>query len=150
MATQLLLTEDVEDLGHKGELVTVKPGYARNFLLPNGFAVVADKTTLRTQERLKEERKHKSNEDRKESEALAAQLEGITIDKLVKVDQEGRMYGSVSISDIIHLIQEKTQILLDKKVILLKHAIKETGVHPISLRLKEGVTAVLNLSIAAE
>lgn len=150
MATQLLLIEDVEDLGLKGELVSVKPGYARNFLVPNKVAVIADKNTMRSQERLKKERQQRALDDRKDSEALAAKLEGVTLEKQVKVDHEGRMYGSVSVADIIQLIEQKTQLQIEKKSILLKHAIKELGTHSIELKLKEGVSASINLEIISE
>lgn len=150
MATKLLLTEDVADLGHKGEIVSVKPGYARNFLLPQGYAIIANKTALRVQERLKEERRQKSLVDKKEAEELAARINGQTITAIVKVDPEGHMYGSVSVGDIVHLLQEQAHVELEKRYIQLKHAIKETGVHPISVHLKEGVDAQFNLKVMSE
>jgi large subunit ribosomal protein L9 len=150
MATQLLLIEDVEDLGHKGEIVNVRPGYARNFLLPQGLAVVADKRTLRMQERLKEERKQKAAVDKKESEEVAAKLQDATVTTVVKVDHEGHMYGSVSANDIVELLQDQMQVQLEKKNVQLKHPIKTTGVHPISIKLKEGVTTTFNLKVMSE
>jgi large subunit ribosomal protein L9 len=150
MATKLLLIEDVEALGRSGEIVNVKPGYARNYLLPQGLGVIADKKALRQQERLKEERQKKALTDQKESEEIAARLEGLTLTTVVKVDQEGHMYGSVSALEIAHLLQEQHHIELDKKSIQLKHPIKTTGVHPISIKLKEGVTASLTLKVMSE
>ena len=107
MKQQLLLLQDVEALGKKGEIVTAKPGYIRNFLLPQGFAVVASPNTLRKQERLRAERAKQAVIDRKESEELAAQVEGSSLEIRVKVDPEGHMYGSVSAADIAQLFQEK-------------------------------------------
>lgn len=150
MATKLLLVEDVETLGHSGEVVSVKPGYARNFLIPQGFAVIADKQTLRLQERLREERKQRAAVDRKESEELAARIEGVTLTKVVKVDPEGHMYGSVTIFDIIDLLRDQAQIEVEKKHISLKHAIKATGVHSIPVKLKEGVTTAFTLKVMSE
>lgn len=150
MATKLLLIEDVDALGRSGEVVSVKPGYARNFLLPQGLAVVADKHALRQQEKLKEERKKRAAADKQESEGIASQLEGITLTIFVKVDHEGHMYGSVTAHEIIHLLQEQKNIVLEKKNIQIKHPIKTTGTHSVPVKLKEGVTATFNLVVSAE
>lgn len=150
MATKLLLLEDVEALGRSGEVVSVKPGYARNYLLPQGLAVTADKQALRQQDRLKEERQKKAVADKQESDKVAASLEGITLTTVVKVDHEGHMYGSVTAHEIAHLLQEQQRMELDKKTIQLKHPIKTTGIHVIHVRLKEGVTASFNLKVMSE
>ena len=150
MATKLLLIEDVEALGRSGDIVNVKPGYARNFLLPQGFAMIADKKALRQQERLVEERKKQAAEDRKESDAVAARLQGLTLTTVVKVDHEGHMYGSVNAHDIIQLLQDQQKLELEKKSISLKHPIKSTGVHDIHVKLKEGVTATFHLKVMSE
>jgi len=149
MKQQLLLLQDVEALGKKGEIVSAKPGYVRNFLLPQGFAVIASKNTLRKQERLKAEREQQAIVDRKESEELAAQIQGTAIETRVKVDPEGHMYGSVSAADIAQLFQEKG-IPVERKSVLVTKPIKETGVHKISLKLKEGITVICQLSIIPE
>ena len=150
MATKLLLIEDVADLGRKGEIVSVKSGFAYNYLLPQKFALLADKNALRKQVRLQAERQAKADLDRKESETIAQQLKGETVETTVKVDHEGHMYGSVSALDIVHLIKLKTGIDLDKKMVQLKHAIKETGVLTLPIRLKEGVEIEINLKVIPE
>src|SRR5689334_17894347 len=99
MANKLLLMKDVEELGRSGDVVSVKPGYARNYLLPQGFAVLADKKALKMQARLQEERRKKAVEDKKEAEELAQAIDGVTLTTIVKVDHEGHMYGSVSAHD---------------------------------------------------
>ncbi len=150
MATKLLLIEDVETLGRSGEIVSVRPGYARNYLLPHRFAVVADKQALRQQERLKEERQKQALIDRQESEEMAAHLEGVALVTVVKVDHEGHMYGSVTANEIVHLLQEQRQIELEKKSIQLKHPIKTTGAHTISVKLKEDITTSFSLKVMSE
>jgi len=151
MATQYLLIKDVEGLGHSGEIIkNLKPGYVRNFLLPKKLVVIADKRTIRLQGKLQEEREKKRLLDKQESEEIAARIEGLTITKVVKVDHDGHMYGSVSITDILHLLNEQVQIEIDKKALQLKHAIKITGVHPIVLKLKEEVTATFHLKVISE
>ncbi len=150
MAVQLLLKEDVLDLGKKGEIVSVRNGYARNFLLPRGIAMKADANALRRQNALLEERRKQAVVDLKESQELAAQLEGKVIVAIVKVDPEKRMYGSVAQNDIIDLLKEQHQLETDKRFIQLKHPIKVIGSHKIELRLKEGVVAVVTLKILPE
>jgi len=149
MKQQLLLLEDVDGLGRKGEVVSAKPGYVRNFLLPQGCAVIASPNTLRKQERLRKEREQQALVDRKEAEELAAQIEGITLETKVKVDPEGHMYGSVTAADIALLFQEKG-FSIEKKNVLVSRPIKETGTHKLSLRLKEGIPVSCTLVIVPE
>lgn len=149
MKQQLLLLQDVEALGKKGDLVSAKPGYVRNFLLPKGMAVIASPNTIRKQEKLRAERAKQAVIDQKESEELAMQIEGKALEIRVKVDPEGHMYGSVSAADIAHLFQEQG-LSIEKKSILVVKPIKETGVHKISLKLKEGVSATCQLTIIPE
>lgn len=150
MMIKVLLLDDVEDLGRKGEVFSVKPGFAFNYLIPQQFGIVADKAALKKQVLLREERQQKAIEDLKESEKLAAQLQGETVETTVKVDHEGHMYGSVSQFDIVHLIKLKTGITLERKMVQVKHPIKEVGVKVIPLRLKEGVQAEITLKVVPE
>ena len=149
MGNHLLLIEDVDDLGRSGDVVTVKPGYARNFLLPQKKAVVADKFTLRMQARLQEERAKRAAVDRKDAEVLAERISAKVMEITVKVDPEGHMYGSVSALDIVHLFEEEG-ISLEKKSVLLAHPIKSLGRHQVSLRLKEGVPASFTLQVNSD
>lgn len=149
MSTKLLLIKDVEDLGHSGDLVSVAPGYARNWLVPQRLAVVADSNTIRKRAKLQEERQKQALVDRKDAEEQAKALAEMTLEVVVKLDPEGHMYGSVSALDIWHLIQEKG-LELSKKAIHLPHAIKETGVHSVELGLKEGVPATVTVKIISE
>lgn len=148
--TKLLLVEDVDHLGRKGDVVSVRPGFARNFLFPHGFAVIADNRALRTQQRLQEERQQKALEDKQESEAVASSLVGVTVTTTVKVDHDGHMYGSVSAADIAKMIHEQAGLTIDKHMIALKHAYKEIGVFECPIKLKEGVTSSVTVKIVPE
>lgn len=149
MKNQLLLIEDVEDVGRSGDVVSVKPGYARNFLLPKKKAVVADKHTLTWQAKLKEERSKRAEVDRKEAEALSESINGMVHTIVVKVDPEGHMYGSVTATDIVKLFADQGIEIQRRNVVLLL-PIKETGVYDINLRLKEGVPATFTLKVFSE
>ncbi len=149
MKQQYLLIEDVDDVGRSGELITVKPGFARNFLIPQKKAVPATAHTLKMQAKLQDERAKKAAVDKQEAEALAAKLEGKTVQITVKVDPEGHMYGSVSALDIMHLF-EKEGYKIDKKSAFLPHPIKEVGVHSLTLRLREGVVCNYTLHVLSD
>ena len=149
MANQLLLLEDVDNLGRSGDLVTVRPGFARNFLLPLKKAVIANTSTLRMRARLQEERAKRAVEDKAAAEVLAEQINGKVFDIVVKVDPEGNLYGSVAAVDIVRLL-EKEGIAIEKKHVVLLHAIKAVGTQTIQLRLKEGVPASFELNVVSD
>lgn len=149
MRNQLLLLEDVEDLGRSGDVVSVKPGYSRNFLLPQKKAVVADNFTLRMQAKLKDERSKRAEIDRRDAEELAQKIEGMVLTIEVKVDPDGHMYGSVAASDIVRLF-EKEGIVVERRNVALLQPIKTLGVHPIHLKLKEGVPAQVTLKVMSD
>lgn len=149
MRNQLLLLEDVEQLGRSGDIVHVKPGYAWNYLIPQGKAVFPDKRMLRNQAKLKEEREKQAKLDREEAELIAVKLADISLEIPVKVDPDGHMYGSVKPQDIVLLLQEKAQVLLDRRNIVTS-TIKELGTHKISLVLKENVCAQFTLHVVKE
>lgn len=151
MANKLLLIEDVEGLGRSGDIVTsVRPGYVRNFLLPQGLAIVADSNAIRMQARLQEQRRQKAIVDKKESEEVSARLQDQTLTTIVKVDHEGHMYGSVSAGDIVHILKDQLSLDVEKRFIQLPHAIKKVGVHPIKVKLKEGINATFDLKVISE
>jgi len=149
MQNQLLLLLDVDNVGRSGDVVTVRPGYARNFLLPQKKAVVADKFTLRMQAKLKEERAQKAELDKSESLVLAERVGSMELSIVVKVDQDGHMYGSVAATDIVKLL-EKEAIMLERKNVVLPQPIKEIGAHKVQLKLKEGVPATFTLQILSD
>ena len=150
MAQKILLLEDVEHVGRKGEIASVKPGFAYNFLIPKGHALVANRAALRHQARLLEERRVQAERDHAESLAMASKLDGETVETIAKIDHEGHMYGSVTVLDIIEMLKLKTGIELEKKMVPLKQPIKEIGVFDIALRLKEGASAVIHVKIVPE
>lgn len=147
---QLLLLEDVDGIGRSGDVVSVKPGFARNYLLPQKKVIAAKKHTVRLQDKLKSERAQRAIEDKKHAEVVAEQLQGKTIQIAVKIDAEGHMYGSVSAQDIANLLKEQLNVQLEKRNVVLQKPIKELGTSEITLKLKEGVPAKVVLQITAE
>jgi large subunit ribosomal protein L9 len=149
MKQQLLLLQDVDGLGKKGDVVSARPGYVRNFLIPQKMAVIASKNTLRKQEMLRAERAKQAVVDLKESEELAKQIDSIILETRVKVDPEGHMYGSVSAADIA-LLYQQNGLPVERKYLQLTRPIKVTGVHKIPMKLKEGVAVTCTLNIIPE
>jgi large subunit ribosomal protein L9 len=149
MKQQYLLISDVEDVGRSGEIISVKPGFARNFLLPQQKAVPATEHTLRMQKRLQEERSKQALVDRKEAETLAEKLQGMILTIKVKVDPEGNMYGSVGFNDILELFA-KEGYQFDRRNIGMNKPLKVIGTHTLTLKLKESVTCPYTLNIVGE
>lgn len=149
MKPQYLLLEDVEGLGRSGDLVTAKPGFVNNYLLPQQKALRADKRTLRMQARLQEERAKQAKIDLEASKKIADAVKDMVLEIEVKVDPEGKMYGSVGPQEISELLQAK-KIDVEKRFVKLHHPCKDTGIHTVPLKLKEGVEAFVKLKIRAE
>ncbi len=147
---QLLLLEDIANLGNKGEIATAKPGFIRNFLLPQKKAVIADKRTIRMQEMLRKEREAQAAEDRAESNKIAQHLSSVTLEITVKNDIHGKLYGSVTSGEIAKLLSEKEGITLDKKSVVLSKPIKQIGVFDVQLILKEEVKASIKLKVLGD
>lgn len=146
MDYQLLLLEDVRKTGRKGDVVKAKSGFARNFLIPQKKAVIADKRTLRMQARLKEERDKQAVIDKADSEKVAQEISGFVCSIEVKVDAVGHMYGSVTANDIVKVLAEKG-VQIEKGFVHLPHPIKKLGEYRIVLNLKEGVAGSFLLNV---
>jgi large subunit ribosomal protein L9 len=149
MRQQYLLIEDVQDIGRSGEIISPKEGFARNYLMPHKKAIPATAHTLRMQAKLQEERSKKAALDKRDAEVLAEKIEGSTVQIIVKVDQEGHLYGSVGAAEIIHLF-EKEGVKLDKRNVGPNLHIKTLGQHPLVLKLKEGITCNYILDIVSD
>lgn len=145
----LLLLEDIVGLGQKGDVVTAKAGYIRNFLLPNKKAKIADAFTLRLRENLIKQRQAQAIIDKKDSFALAERLKEMKFSVKAKTDPEGRLYGSITTQDVAKLAQEQA-VSIEKHHVLMAHPFKKIGNFSVALKLKEGVDAVLKLEIVAE
>ncbi len=148
--SKLLLLEDVRNLGRKGELVQAKPGFVRNFLLPQKKAVIAGRQTIRMQERLKEERTNQAVVDKKDSEELSARLGEKEFEIHVKTDKSGHLFGSVGPVEILKLLKDEEGIELERRSVILANPIKIVGPYTINLRLKEEVPAHFNLRVIGE
>jgi large subunit ribosomal protein L9 len=146
---KVILRKDSEKLGHVSEVVSVKDGYARNYLIPRGIAYEATDGSLR---QLEEENKQQSRRTDKEhirAEALAANLEKISITIKMKVGEEEKLFGSVTAQMIADALVEK-EITLDKRQIELEEPLKALGIYDVPVKLAGGVIGKIKVWIVRE
>ena len=143
---KVILADDIRGLGHRGDTVTVKPGYARNFLFPQGVAYEANDANVR---RLSEEKKkydEKISHQKNAAEDVAKKMEGLTVAITKKAGDEGVLYGSVTATEIADALAAKG-IEVDRRRIELAEPIKRIGQHTVHIRLHRDVTTVLNVDV---
>ncbi|MGD8862361.1 MAG: 50S ribosomal protein L9 [Myxococcales bacterium] len=137
---QVILRQDVDKLGDAGEVVRVRPGYARNFLLPRGMAVLATSGNMKQVEHERRIAQLKTDKLRKIAQGAAAQIEGLTIEIAMRVGEGEKLYGSVTSRDIADALSERG-IEVDRKRLALDETIKTAGPHDVMLKLGHDVTA---------
>jgi large subunit ribosomal protein L9 len=146
---KVILRKNSDKLGNMSEVVSVKDGYARNYLIPRGIAYEATEGSL---SQLEEERKQQSrfiDKERKQAETLAAQLEKISITIKMKVGEEDKLFGSVTSQMIADALVEK-EITLDKRHIELDEPLKALGIYDVPVKLAGGVMGKIKVWIVRE
>ena len=147
--TTILLREDVDNLGGRGEIVKVKSGYARNFLLPRKIASLATKGNLKQIEQERSALLKKSAQEKSTAEAQAEQMGNISLAFERKAGESGQLFGSVTSMDIADALKAKGYEI-DRRKIVLKDAIKETGDFTVGVRLHREVTLEIPVTVTAE
>lgn len=147
--TNVLLREDVDDLGARGEIVRVKAGYARNYLLPRKLAVQATASNVKQIEQERAALLKKEAKERGAAEGQADQLRKLTLNFERKVGEHGILYGSVTSMDIAEALKERGYEV-DRRRITLREPIKETGDFTVPLRLHREVTVDIPVTVTAE
>ncbi|CAN5472336.1 50S ribosomal protein L9 [soil metagenome] len=147
--SKVILTSEVTGLGSPGDIVDVKNGYARNFLLPQGFAVQWSKGGEKQIEQIKAARTARELATLEEAQALKARLESSPVKLTVKAGREGRLFGSVKTDDIADAVEKAGIGSIDKRTIELSAPIKGTGRHEASVRLRTDVVAAITLEVVA-
>lgn len=143
----VILLERVAKLGQMGEVVSVKEGYARNFLLPQGKALRANNANLARFEAQKAQLEATNLETRKEAESLGEKLDGQTFVVIRSASDSGSLYGSVTPRDVAHVASEGG-FTVDRKQVVLGATIKELGIHAVDVVLHPEVTVQVNLNVA--
>ena len=147
-ATQVILIENIPGLGAEADVVKVKPGYARNFLLPTGKAYEVTPVTLRKVNQLKAKRAEREARELNESEELARKINKLNITIVLATGETGKAFGSVTASDIAEKLNaELGGVIIERHKIDLERPIKSTGEHEVPVKLHHDIVAKLNLTV---
>ncbi len=146
---EIILKEDVINLGYKNDIVTVKSGYGRNYLIPTGKAVIASPSAKKMLAEELKQRAHKLEKIKKDAEELAAKLEGVTLKIATKVSSTGTIFGSVG---NIQIADELAKLghNIDRKLIVVKDTVKEVGNYTAVVKLHKEVSVEIPFEVVAE
>ncbi len=145
---KVILKENIETLGHIGDIVKVAPGYARNYLLPKALAVEATEKNAKALEHVKRQMAYKKNKALESAKNLAAKLGSLTVELLHKAGEEGKLFGSVTNMEIAAYLHDKG-FEIDRKTIVLTEPIKHIGEFSVPVKIHPEVSATLKVLVSA-
>ena len=146
---QVILKEDVINLGYKDDIVTVKDGYGRNFLIPTGKAVIASESAKKVLAENLKQRAHKLAKIKEDAQALAAKLEGVALTIGAKTISTGTIFGSVTNIQVADALA-KAGFEVDRKIIYIKESVKEVGNYKATLKLHKEVSVEVPFEVVSE
>jgi large subunit ribosomal protein L9 len=146
---QIILLQDVKGQGKKGDLIDVNEGYARNFLIKKGLAEVATANRINDLKQKKAAADFHKQEEIKAMQALSSELKGKTFDVHIKVGQNGKLFGSVTVADIAQSLLNSGYDV-DKKKIIIDQPIKSIGEYKIDIKLMEGISTFIKINVKGE
>ena len=146
---ELMLREDVEKLGHRGDVIKVAEGYGRNYLLPRGLAVPVTEANKALIARERKTHDARVAKEKAESEAIAERIAGLRFVAPRKVGEHDVLYGSVTSGDVAEFLKNKG-VEIDKRKVLLDEPVKKLGEHDVRIKLHPEVTASLKLLVSKE
>ncbi len=146
---QVILKEDVINLGYKDDIVTVKDGYGRNFLIPQGKAVIASESAKKVLAENLKQRAHKLAKIKEDAQALAAKMEGVSLTIGAKTSSTGTIFGSVTNIQIAEALA-KAGFEVERKLIYIKEAVKEVGSYKAQLKLHKEVSVEIPFEVVSE
>ena len=147
---KVILQRPVDKLGDPGDVVDVAAGYARNFLVPRGLAIRAEKGALKHAENLKRSHRSRQSKERVEFEAIASKLIASPIAIAARAGEEGKLFGSVTAGDIAEAIVAQAGVTIDRKDVHLEEPIRSIGTHEVRVHLFSEVDPVLTVEVHAE
>lgn len=147
---KVLLTQDVPDLGVAGEIYTVAGGYARNYLMPRGMAILATKSALKQAEEIKQAGIRRRAQERENAEAQAQMIIGKQLLFTANAGENNRLYGSVTTSDVAERLSEVVGFEVDRRRITMDQALRELGLYHLTVRLMSEVEATFDVAVVRE
>lgn len=146
---EVILKEDVINLGYKDDVVTVKSGYGRNYLIPQGKAVIATESAKKVLAENLKQRAHKLEKIKKDAEELAAKMEGVSLTIGAKTSSTGTIFGSVTNIQVAEAL-EKLGYNIDRKLIVIKDSVKEVGQYKAIAKLHKEVSVEIPFEVVSE
>ena len=147
---KVILTQDIKSVGKKGQIIDASDGYARNYLIPKKLAVVADATNLNELKTKQDANKYKRDMTMANAKELSEKMKDYELVFKIKAGENGKTFGSVTAKDIAEQLNKKYFVEVDKKKIMLNDAIKTLGVYNIEIKLFEGISGKIKVSVIAE
>lgn len=147
---KIILRQDMEKLGQKDDILSVKTGYARNYLIPKGYAIQATDSAIRVHNENLKQRAHKEEKIRKEAEVMAGKLGGLQLVIGAKVSSAGKIFGSVNTIQIAEALKEKGFDIDRKNILLGDEAVKEVGSYKAVIKLHRDVKVEVEFEVKAE
>ena len=147
---EVILKKNVDKLGYKDEIVTVKAGYGSNFLIPQGYAVIATESAKKAHAEVMKQRSHKESKIKEEAEAIAAKLEGLEIKVTAKVGESGKIFGSINTIALADAIKAQDVDVDRKSITILGDAIKELGTYKATVNLHKEVQREFEFQVVEE
>lgn len=147
---EIILKQDVQNLGSKDDIVTVKDGYGRNYLIPQGMAIIATESARKVMEENIRQRAHKEAKLKDEAEKLAEQLKGISVTIGAKTSTSGKIFGSVNNIQLAEKIEEGGIKIDRKHITLAKEGVKEVGKHTAKIKLHREVIVDFDFEVVSE
>ena len=147
---EVILKTDVANLGHKDDIISVRPGYGRNYLIPNGIAILATESARKQLAESLKQRAHKLAKIKQDAEDLAAKMQGVSLTIGAKASSTGKIFGSVNNIQIAEALKEKG-FDIDRKIILIKdESVKELGHYTAQVKLHREVSVDVEFDVVAE
>ena len=147
---KVILTQDVKAQGKKGDLINVSDGYANNFLLKKGLAIVATKQAINELEGKRGAEQYRRNQEELKAQNIAERMKEITIKLTAKAGENGKLFGSITSKDLASALKEQYNINVDKKKIKLPDGIKSCGIQEVKVSLYTGVTGTFKVEVTPQ
>ena len=144
---EVILKQDIKNLGYTDDVVKVRNGYGLNYLIPNGMAVIANPTNRKIHAEVVKQRAHKLGKIKMDAEKLASSLEGVTINIPAKVGEKGKLFGSVTSQNLIDVLKKMGYDLDKKQISMPEEHIKKTGSYTATVTVHRDIKAQLNFEV---
>ncbi len=146
---KVVLTRDLEGYGFLGDVIEVKRGFANNYLIPRGYALPATEGNIKHVQEIIRQKRRKLEREKRKAQELARKLEGVVVEIRKTVGEAGKLFGSVTATDVVSALKEKG-IEVDRKTVIFPHPIREVGVYPVTIRLHREVSVEIKIDVKPE